>query len=719
MRQPLAIVALLALGLLSLAPTGYGQHVPERYPSTTRVEVVDTVAGHAVPDPYAWLENQHAPDVRQWIDAQNRFTDAVLESLPSLRRVEARFLELFDVEEVQPPRLVNDRLYYMKRPRGAQRFGLYVRDGIDGEEQLLLDPAEIDEDPTVTIDFAGVYGSGKYLVYEVRQGGEDETEIRIRDLESGSELPDRLPRALYRSFSFDSGLSGFYYAISDKQGPVRVYYHRLGTEHSSNTLIFQSRRREERARVREVQGGRYLMASVGRGWRGDDLYLKRRDGERWEPIVEGIEAFFRPYWVNGELWVLTDHDAPNYRLVRIDPANPAPDAWEDIIPEGRDVLDGISLAAGKLFVRYLDNVSTRIEIRERDGTFVRNLELPRRPANASLPWNAGGTRVFFDFQSFTDPYRIYLYDVETTERSIWHIDEPPIDTDKLVVKQEWFESADGTRIPLFIVHKKGIELDGDNPTLLVGYGGFNAAWLPSFSRKGAPWVQQDGIFWLEQGGGVFAAANIRGGREFGRRWHRGGMRGFKQNAFNDFIAAAEHLIDRGYTRPSRLAIQGASNGGLLVGAAYTQRPDLFQAVLADLPELDLIGFPNYDQINPPALEEYGDATVPEEFEWIIEWSPLQNVRKGVEYPAVMITSGDMDSRVEPVQALKMTAKLQWATASDPADKPVILSYDARVGHSLGGRPVLDRIRFLASQVAFLNWQLGVAEPSTSAQDDSH
>ncbi len=715
MTKPLtlATTSLFCISLLAPAVGLFAQRVPDRYPTTKRLDVIDTVSGHLVADPYRWLENRSSPDVRTWIAAENRYEDSVLHDLPALPRVEKRFMELFDIEEVRPPQLVDGKLYYLKRPKGAQRFSLYVRDGLQGKERVLLDPADFSHDPTVTLHLRGVWGANKYLVYEIRQGGEDETVVRIRNLETGRDLPDSLPRGLHDEFTFASNLAGFYYSIGSKHAATKVYYHRLGTDLAGDSLIFQSGGREEYASVREVDGGRYLLATVQDGWLHTDIYLQQRGSTSWRPIVQGIDALFQPYWVNGKIWALTAYRAPKYHLVQIDPANPDPSNWKEILPEQDDVLDGISMAAGKLFARYLHNASTRIEIHDMDGTFVRNLELPTRPANASLPWSAGGHRVFFDFQSFTDPYRIYVYDVNTTERTIWHLDKPPIDTNKFVVEEEWCESADATPVHMFIVHKKGLVLNGDNPTLLVGYGGFNAAWLPSFTRKDAPWVQQDGIYWLEQGGGVFVAANLRGDGEFGRPWHRGGMRAFKQNVFNDFIAVAEHLIDRGYTRPDRLGIEGASNGGLLVGAALTQRPDLFKAVLADLPEMDLIGFPRYEGINPPALEEYGDASVPSEFDWIIRWSPLQNVTKGTAYPAVMLFTGGMDDRVEPAEGMKLVAELQWATSSDPRKKPVILDFNPRVGHSLGGRPALDRIRFIARQFAFMDWQLGVPEPGGS------
>ncbi len=709
-RLPIALLmSALGLTLPAATPGLSAQRVPAHYPRAKRESASYMMAGHRVADPYHWIENRSAPDTRAWIEAENRFKDSTLTDLPALPRVEKRFMELYDIEEVQPPEFVDGRLYYMKRLQGEQRFSLYVRDGLHGEEHVLLDPATFSDDSTVTLHLRGVWGDNKYLVYDIRQGGEDETTTHIRDLATGRDLPDSLPRGIHDEFTFDSNLTGYYYSIENKHGPAKVYYHTLGTSFDRDGLVFQSGSREEYASVREVDGGRALLATDDDGWLHTDIYLKERGDSTWRPIVQGIDALFHPYWVDGKILALTSWHAPHGHLVEIDPAHPDPSNWKVILPERKDVLDGISLVAGKLFARYLHNASTRIEIHDMDGTFVRNLELPDKPANASLPWSAGGDEVFFDFQSFTYPWRIYLYNVDTTERSIWHLDKPPIDTKKFVVKEEWCESADATPVHMFIVYKKGLVLNGNNPTLLVGYGGFTADWLPSFTRKDAPWVQQDGIYWLEQGGGVFVVANLRGDGEYGRRWHRGGMRAFKQNVFNDFIAVAQHIIDRGYTRPAKLGIEGASNGGLLMGAALTQRPDLFKAVLADLPEMDVIGFPRYEGANPPALAEYGDASIPKDYDWIIRWSPLQNIHKGTPYPAVMLFTGGMDDRVEPAEGMKFVAKLQWATSSDIRKRPVIMDFDWRVGHSLGGRPVLDRIRFIAHQFAFLDWQLGVPE----------
>ena len=698
-HTPGAGVRLFLLGLLlGVSPALAAQQIPGEYPRSPRTNVVDTVSGVPVPDPYAWLEEQWSRETRAWVEAQTRFSDSVLASFSSLERVRERVMEVALGEEIGRPSYRDGRVYYMKRPAGAERAALYVRDGLHGEERLLLDPAEISADATVTIDFRTLYGDGRYLIYSVRQGGEDETEIRIRDLETDRDLPDRLPWAYYRNLSLNQDETGFYYTWDQDQQAGKVLFHRLGTDVEEDTITFPAARREEWVNAYEVEDGRYLLATVGHGWRRTDIFLKDLEqGGPWRPIIKDLDALFQPHFVDGALWLLTDYGAPNNRVVAVDPDRPAPENWEEILPETEEVLDGIALAGGKLWARYItEDVATRIQIHERDGTYLRELELPGE-GNASLPWDAGDGKLFFQYESFTTARHLFVYDPETREREVWHRDQPPIDTDEWVVKLEWYDSPDGVQVPVHLVHREGIELDGDNPTLLYGYGGFNAAQLPSFREWAALWIEQ---------GGIYAVAHLRGGSEFGRRWHHNGMLEFKQNVFNDFIAAAEHLIERGYTRPERLAIRGGSNGGLLMGAALTQRPELFSAVLADVPELDLVGFPGYEKINPPALEEYGDASIPEEFAWIIEWSPLQNVEQGTAYPAVILNTGDMDSRVDPVQARKMTAKLQWATTSDPDAEPILLVYGSRVGHS-GGRTATESAELLARQLAFLSWQLGV------------
>ncbi len=682
-----------------------------RVPSTRRSDFVETLHGVSIPDPYRWLEEQWSPETRAWLDAQMGYSRPLLNSLPSYTRVEKRLREFFNIDQISGiPTVVSGNLYYGKRPKNAERFALYVRDGLQGQERLLLDPAEISQDVSITVGMRGVYGPGRYLVYEIRHGGEDETEVRIRDLKTGKDLPDRLLRAFNQGVVFNSDLSGFYYTKWDKKKGSKAYFHKLGADFAQDRLLYENNEPEHSVSVREISGGNYLLATIGFGWRRNEFYVKDVRGDQpWRAIIKDLDAYSTIYPMGSRLWLLTDHNAPNNRLVEVDPASPAPENWKDILPEREDVLTGFSMAGGKMFSRYIHNASTVIRMHEPDGTYVRDVELPG-VGNASLPSAAvAPDEVFFDFQSFTLPYRIYLYNVKTTERSVFHADTPLFDAGSIVVKQERYESADGTRGPMYIVHRKDLRLDGNNPTLLVGYGGFRAIRLPSFMTKDAFWMEQDGALWVEQGG-VYAVANIRGGLEFGRAWHNGGMLQFKQNVFNDFIAAGEHLIGRNYTRPAKLAIQGASNGGLLVAAAFTQRPELFQAVLCDFGDVDMIGQPRFEKNNPPALLEYGDSRDPKQFEFLIRHSPYQRVRKGTAYPAILFSSGDKDSRVEPAQTRKMAAAVQWATSSD---RPVLLDYEAEAGHGgawARGLSATERTRAIARQIAFLNWQLGVSEP---------
>lgn len=696
-----AAAAVAASLLLAPALAAQSPAAGVEYPAARRTAVVDTVAGHPVPDPYAWLEQQDAPEVRRWIDAQNALSDRVLSRLPALDRIRAGVLETAMAGTIGRLSWRDGKLYYLKRPAGAERSAYYVRDGLDGAERVLLDPASVSADPTVSVTVHGSYDDGRYLIYGVRQGGQDETTVHIRDLETGRDLPDSLPWGYYRTVSMNADETGFYYSWDQDQHAGKVLFHKLGTPVSSDAVVFPAERREDWVSVSEVGRGRWLLATVAHGWRSTDIFLKdaKSDGD-WRPVQVGADALATARWLDDRLWLLTELGAPKKRLVAVDPAAPAPESWTVVLPETEEALDGWSTAGPWLFARYITrDVATRVAVYRRNGTgvtYVRDLELPEKNGTASLPSPGPDGKVFFTYESFTHPPTTFLYDPATGAREVFHAEKAPVDTRDWVVELEWYTSKDGTKVPVHIVHRAGLRLDGENPTLLTGYGGFDVARLPGWNDMAARFVDA---------GGVFALAHLRGGSEFGRRWHEQGMLGHKQNVFDDMIGAAEHLVARRYTRPARLAIQGGSNGGLLMGACVTQRPDLFSAVLASVPELDLVGFPNYLKINPPALDEYGDATVPAEFQWIIGWSPLQNLKKGVRYPAMLLMTGDMDSRVDPTQARKFTAAAQWASASDRSSEPVLLSYGPRVGHS-GGRTATQSAELEARELAFLDWQLG-------------
>jgi len=682
---------IVALVLGHQAPA---QELPKA-PEAKRSGYVERIHGQQIPDPYRWLEDQWSKETRRWLAGQEKYARGILDGLPSVGRLTQELEPVFSAETMSVPSFIEGRYYYSKKPKGAEREALYSRPSLDGEEKIVLDPNEISPDPTVTVDMLGVSPKGKYLAYSVRDGGEDEITLRFRDLATGRNLDDVVPRGMHWSFAFNSAGDGCYYSTDDKKHGAKVFFHKLGTAVQDDAVVFEAQRREHWVNVSELEDGKKLFCSVGIGWQRQEFYIKdAAGGTDWKPIIKDIDAQFEPCWMDKKFWVRTDYGAPFGRVMEIDLADPAPGKWREVIPERRDVLQGLANVEGKLFLLYLRNAYHVVRICQPDGTFIRELELPGQ-GQAGLPRGTDKPGILmFTYESFTQPLTVYTYNLATTERKIWYQAACPVDTSGFVVKQEWCESDDGTRHPVWIVHNKDLKLDGSNTTLLTGYGGFNVSILPSFSAYDAVWVKD---------GGVLATAILRGGSEFGRAWHKGGMLRHKQNVFDDFIAAAEYLCRSGHTNPARLAIKGGSNGGLLMGAALTQRPDLFRAVIAGVPEFDLVGFPRYSHINPPALLEYGDAGKPEEFDFIIRWSPYQNIKGGVAYPAVLVSTGDMDSRVDPTEARKMVAKLQWATSSG---RPVILSYNPRAGHS-GGRPSSRQLHDAAWEMAFLRWQLGV------------
>jgi prolyl oligopeptidase len=693
------LVSCLAL-LLILGCSLPAQELP-KVPESKRSGFVEQIHGQRIPDPYRWLEDQGSKETRRWIGDQTKYAEAILDRLPYQARIRRDLEPFFSAETLSVPTFAERRYYYSKKPRGAEREAIYSRSSLDGEEKLVLTPDRISGDPTITVEMRGVSAKGEYLAYAVRSGGEDEVVLRVMNLETGLDLDDVVPRAMHWHFAFNTAGDGFYYSVEDKIHGPKIFSHRLGTALKEDRVVFEAKRREYWVTVNEIDNGKKLFCSIGIGWQRQEFYIRETGGaDEWKPVIKDIDAQFSPYWVDQKLWMLTDFGAPLGRVVQIDLNDTAPEKWKEVIPERRDVLQGLANVEGRLFLLYLRNGAHVILICQSDGTAIRELELPGLgQATLPRPTDRAGI-VMFTYESFTQPSTIYTYNLATTERKIWHQAACPVDTSGFVVKQEWAESDDGTRHPVWIVHNKGLKLDGTHPTVLTGYGGFNWSNLPS-SRALGVYNGYDAV-WIKEGG-VLALATLRGGSEFGRAWHKGGMLRHKQNVFDDFLSAAEYLCRHGYTCPSKLAIKGISNGGLLMGAALTQRPDLFRAVVALFPEFDLIGFPRYAMINPPALFEYGDASNPGEFRDIIRWSPYQNIKAGCSYPAVLVQSGDMDDRVDPVEARKMVAKLQWATTSG---QPIILNYDPRAGHS-GGRPSSRQLRDAVWEMAFLYWQLGM------------
>ncbi|MFN8059034.1 MAG: prolyl oligopeptidase family serine peptidase [Vicinamibacterales bacterium] len=702
-------------------------------PATRTVDVVDTIHGETFADPYRWLEDQGAPETRRWIDAQNAYGEQVLGRPPLRAALETRLRALMDRPDIGTPQAGGDFEYFTLRRAGEELPVLYrravtrpargaagapgsvtpPRAPVDpaGTYEVVVDPTPMSADGTTRVELVAVEPQGRFLVYGVRDGGQDEFAMRIRDLASGRDLDDGFPPALYSSIVVLEDGSGFYYSRRSRQTGARIHVHRWNTDPAQDPMLFGAGYGPT-AFVTVQQGahGRALAFVVQHGWARSEVFVQRVDGTSAvgaRPVVrvtpDGAPARFYPRFVGDELWMRTDLDASNNRLVAVDLAHPTPDRWRTIVPEGDDVLEEFAVVDDRIYATYLHDASARIAVFEKDGTKVGSLEVPEFH-NATI--RGGGGSATLTLESFAVPetrWRLSLAParsapgtpIETAPRTLEEATGVPWDGSAVVVHQEWAVSKDGTKVPLFVVHRRDVKATGDRPTLLTGYGGFYAASRPSFSPAAAAWVEM---------GGVFALANMRGGSEFGEAWHRAGMLTGKPRVFDDFIAAAEWLVANKYTNPNRLAITGVSNGGLLVGAALTKRPDLFRAVMCGFPDVDILRFNAYTTVNNmPALLEYGDAAIREQFDVIKEYSPYQRVQPKTAYPAVMVMSGDLDTRVPPLAARKFTARLQAASSSG---RPIILRYHPKAGHANNrGLPFSRRVEDAAAELTFLATQV--------------
>lgn len=680
--------------LLGTAVPASGQSAAP--PSTRADNVKETLHGVEIVDPYRWLEDSQSRETRAWLEAQNRYTEAMLGALPGRAALQQRIAELVKIDMVGMPEERGGRYFFSRRKADQDLAVIYMREGLTGPDELLIDPHPLSEDRTVSVQRLDVSRDGKVMAYGVRRGGEDEVEVRLFDVDARKDLPDRLPKARYGSVQLTPDRSGLYYARQTEEGP-RVYLHTVGTDPAQDVEIFGQGYGPEKFIGAELsEDGRYLLLTVYHGSAALKTELYYQDLSRpgpITPIVNDIDSRFYGTIAGGHLFMQTNWQAPNGRILAVDLANPAREQWREIVPADRAAIQGFSPAGGRLFVEYLENVHSRVKVFDPDGNYLRDLPLPGIGSSSGPSGRWEKSETFFYFSSFHTPGTIYRYDIATDRREVWAETQIPVDTEALEVKQVWYASKDGTKIPMFLVHKKGLKLDGARPTLLTGYGGFNASQTPFFSSIAAL---------LAERGGVFALPNLRGGGEFGEEWHRAGMREKKQNVFDDFLAAAEWLIQNGYAQPSKLAIMGGSNGGLLVGAAMTQRPELFQAMVCTYPLLDMVRYHKF-LVARYWVSEYGSAEDPEQFRYLYAYSPYHRVKPGAKYPAVLFITGDADTRVDPLHARKMTALLQAATGSD---RPVLLRYDTKAGHS-GGLPVSKQIEDMTDTMAFLFWQLGV------------
>ncbi len=694
-RKPWLVAAVLLTCLAaSIALARPGETALPAPPPTLQKVIADTLHGVVIEDPYRWLEDQESPETRAWIDSQNAYTQSLLKTMPDSKALRREIELLTRTEDIGIPMHRNGRYFFTRRLPEQDLDVIYVRYGPDGEDRVLVDPHALSADHHISVDLVGASDDGRLLVYGLRKGGEDETAVRILDIDTGEHLPDSLPRGRYWDIQLTPDDSGFYYGLYMGEGD-RVYYHRLGTPVAEDRVVFgEGYGPEMGIGVDLSEDGRYLLFSVhhGSAARKTELYFQDLSaGGEIETIVNDIDARFTGVVGDGRLFMQTDWEAPNGRILAVDLENPGKEMWKQIVPESDATIRHFTAAGGRLLVSYLRDVIPTVAVITPDGETISEVRAPAIGWISSFYGRWHDEEAFYSFSAYHIPNTIYRYDLATLTQTVWAREEAPIKSDDFEVKQVWYESRDGTRVPMFLTQRKDLQLDGSNPVMLTGYGGFRGVSLPYFSSFAALWLKM---------GGVYAIANLRGGGEFGEEWHRAGMLEQKQNTFDDFIAAAEWLIANGYTTPDRLAIRGGSNGGLLVGAALVQRPDLFGAVICTYPLLDMVRFHRF-LVAKWWVPEYGSADDPEQFGYIYQYSPYHRVEPGTDYPAVLFVTGDADTRVAPLHARKMTALLQDATSGNT---PVLLHYNTAAGHS-GGRPVSEIIDDLLVQVRFLIWRL--------------
>jgi prolyl oligopeptidase len=687
--------------------------LPLTYPPSPKQNHVDIYHGIAVPDPYCWLEDPQSAASREWIEAQNQVTESYLKGLLGRQTIQQRLTQLWNYERYSSPFKRGGRYFYFKNDGLQNQSVLYTLPSLEAEPTILLDPNTLSEDGTIALSGMAVSENGAYLAYGLSTAGSDWVEWHVRDIATGTDTDDVLKWVKFSGASWSHDHQGFFYSRYDEPDETtkleavnyyqKLYYHRLGTPQSEDVLIYERPDQKEWGFGGSVtEDGRYLIISVWRGTDPNNLVFYKDLSDPKNPVVELISTFEADYsFVDNDgsrFWFRTDLEAPRGRLIAIDITQPERDRWQEIIPEGEDTLEGVSLLNHQFVANYLKDAYTTIRLYSLEGELVRQVELPGIGSAGGFDGKREDTETFYGFTSFTVPSIIYHYDMVTGKSTLYRQPQVDFDPSAYDTTQVFYTSKDGTRIPMFITHKRGIDLNSQNPTLLYGYGGFTVSLTPAFSVSNLVWMEM---------GGIYAVPNLRGGGEYGEDWHQAGIKLKKQNVFDDFIAAAEWLIAQGYTSPQKLAIMGGSNGGLLVGACMTQRPDLFAVALPAVGVMDMLRF-NQFTIGWAWESDYGSPQNEEEFKALYAYSPLHNLQPGTAYPATLITTADHDDRVVPAHSFKFAAALQ---AAHSGNAPVLIRIETKAGHG-AGKPTAKIIEEAADKWAFLAHSLGVQHART-------
>jgi prolyl oligopeptidase len=672
------------------------------YPATQQEAIKDFLHGIEIKDPYRWLENPDSEATREWIRGQNQVTFDYLASIPVRDKIKTRLTELWNYEKYSSPYKRGERYFYFKNDGLQNQSVLYTLKSLDDEAEVLLDPNTLSEDGTIALSGLSISDDGKLMAYGLSVAGSDWVEYRVKDIETKEDRADLIKWVKFSGASWTKDNRGFFYSRYDEPNEKtkledvnyyqKLYYHRLGTEQAEDILIYHRSDRKEWGFSGSVtEDGKYLIISVWLGTERKNLLFYQDLENPNSQVIELISEFEASYSVidnDGDVfWVKTNLDAPCGRVIAIALNNPDKEHWQEIIPEASETLGGVGLLNNQFVTNYLKDARSQVKIFNLDGSFVREIDLPGIGSVGGFTGKRYDTETFCTFTSFTTPTTIYRYDMITGKRELFRQPQVDFDPQDYQTQQIFYTSKDGTKIPLFIIHKKGIQLDGNNPTNLYGYGGFNISLTPIFSVSS--------LVWLEMGG-ICAVANLRGGGEYGEAWHQAGMKANKQNVFDDFIAAAEWLIENKYTSSTKLSIAGGSNGGLLVGACMTQRPDLFACALPAVGVLDMLRFHKFT-IGWAWCPEYGNPDNPEDFKILYAYSPLHNLKPGTSYPATMITTADHDDRVVPAHSFKFAAALQAAHAGE---NPVLIRIETKAGHG-AGKPTTKIIEEAADKWSFI------------------
>ena len=673
------------------------------YPQSAKIDQVDYYHGVEVADPYRWLEDPNSQSTQDWIKAQNELTFNYLATIPVRDKIQQRLTQLWDYEKYGIPFKRGERYFYSKNDGLQNQSILYTLTNLDGEPRVLIDPNQWSDDGTVSLSSYAVSDDGKFIAYGISSSGSDWREWKVRDIETGEDLADHLQWVKFSGVSWTNENQGFFYSRYDEPNDntkfedinyyQKLYYHRLGTTQSEDKLIYHRPDQKQWMFSGKVtEDGRYLIIYVSLGTDSRNLIFYQDLQNPEEEVVELISEFEASYtFVDNDgstFWLQTDLDAPRSRLIAIDINQPERKNWQEIIPQQEETLRYVGLLNNQFVANYLQDAHTVIKIINLDGTLVREVELPGIGSAGGFGGKRNDRETFYYFTSFNTPTTIYRYDMVTANSTIFRQPKVEFNPDEFETKQIFYSSKDGTKIPMFISYKKGLKLDGNNPTYLYAYGGFNVSLTPNFS------VSQ--VVWMEMGG-IYAVANLRGGGEYGEEWHKAGMKLNKQNVFDDFIWGAQWLIENKYTSSKKLAIAGGSNGGLLVGACMTQRPDLFAAALPAVGVMDMLRFPKFT-IGWAWCAEYGNPEENEaDFQAIYRYSPLHNLKPGTAYPATLITTADHDDRVVPAHSFKFAAALQAAHSSN---MPVLIRIETKAGHG-AGKPTTKIIEEVADKWSFL------------------